>query len=135
MPSFIERIDHFVLTVASIPATAAFYEKALGFEAFTSEDGRTALTFGGQKINLHEVGREFEPKALRPTPGSGDFCLITAEPIEDVAERLRGQGVPIEEGPVARTGAQAPLVSIYLRDPDQNLIEIANERPGADEIA
>lgn len=135
MPSLVERIDHIVLTVASIPATAAFYEKALGFEVFTSEDGRTALTFGEQKINLHQVGREFEPKAKRPTPGSGDFCLITTEPIEEVAERLRSQGIAIEEGPVARTGARAPLVSIYLRDPDQNLIEIANERAGADEIA
>lgn len=135
MPSSIERIDHFVLTVASIPATVAFYERALGLEVFTSEDGRTALTFGVHKINLHEVGREFEPKALRPTPGSGDFCLVTTEPIDEVAERLRSQGVGIEEGPVARTGARAPLVSIYLRDPDRNLIEIANERSGADEIA
>lgn len=135
MPSLIERIDHIVLTVASISATAAFYERVLGFEVFTSEDGRTALTFGEQKINLHETGREFEPKAKRPTPGSGDFCLVTTEPIEEVAERLRSQGVAIEEGPVARTGAGAPLVSIYLRDPDQNLVEIANERAGADEIA
>lgn len=128
MPGAIERIDHFVLTVASIAETAAFYEHALGFEVATFGEGRTALAFGAHKINLHEAGREFEPKALRPTPGSGDFCLVTTEPVEQVAERLRRLGIHIEEGPVARTGARAPLVSIYIRDPDQNLVEIANER-------
>ena len=129
MPTAIERIDHFVLTVASIPATAAFYERALGFEVVTFGEGRTALAFGGHKINLHEAGREFEPKAAKPTPGSGDFCLSTAEPVQQVAQRLRALGFAIEGGPVPRPGARGPLVSIYIRDPDQNLIEIANEAP------
>lgn len=124
----IERIDHFVLTVASIPATAAFYERALGFRTVTFGAGRTALAFGEHKINLHEAGREFDPKALRPMPGSGDFCLTTREPVESIAERLQNLGIAIEEGPVERTGARGPLISLYFRDPDGNLVEVANER-------
>ena len=126
----ITRFDHFVLTVASIPETVAFYEGALGFRAVT-DNGRTALHFAGHKINLHEAGREFEPKAKRPTPGSGDFCLVTEEPVETIAARLTESGVAIEEGPVARTGTRAPLRSIYCRDPDGNLVEVANEEPDA----
>lgn len=124
------RLDHIVLTVRSIPVTVDFYERALGFRAETIE-GRTALHFGDNKINLHEVGNEFSPRAQLAAPGTGDFCVTTYEPVEAVAERLTLMGILIEEGPVARTGARSPLWSIYLRDPDQNLVEIANERPEA----
>jgi catechol 2,3-dioxygenase-like lactoylglutathione lyase family enzyme len=128
-PPPLSRIDHFVLTVASVAHTAAFYADALGmnFEQFCPADGsiRTALTFGAHKINLHEVGREFDPKAAAPTPGSGDFCLISDAPTEDWLVHLRAQGIAIADGPVSRTGATGPLVSIYLRDPDGNLVEIA----------
>lgn len=126
----ITRLDHFVLTVASIQATCDFYARALGFEAATW-NGRTALHFAGHKINLHEAGHEFSPHARVPAPGSGDFCLVTEEPVERIAERLAEQGIAVEEGPVVRTGARAPLRSIYLRDPDGNLVEVANEEPDA----
>jgi catechol 2,3-dioxygenase-like lactoylglutathione lyase family enzyme len=88
---------------------------------------RTALQFGGQKINLHQLGYEFEPKAQTPTPGSADLCLITATPLSDVIAHLAACGVVVEEGPVPRTGARGPLESVYIRDPDGNLIELANE--------
>jgi catechol 2,3-dioxygenase-like lactoylglutathione lyase family enzyme len=124
----INRLDHFVLTVADIDATVAFYTRQLGMEAVTFGDGRTALAFGTSKINLHEVGKEFEPKAVRPTPGSADICLVVDEPVADVIAQLRSAGVPIEEGPVERTGAIGPILSCYLRDPDGNLIELSNYR-------
>jgi len=120
-------IDHVVLTVKSIAATTEFYADVLGVEAVVFDDGRHALQIGRQKINLHEAGHEFEPKARRPTPGSGDLCFITDEPLDDVIARLTGLGIPIEEGPVARTGAVGPLSSVYVRDPDGNLVEIANQ--------
>ena len=122
----IDRIDHFVLTVASIEATCAFYSDVLGMEVVTFAGGRRALSFGAQKINLHEVGREFEPKAARPTAGSGDFCLIADTPLEEVIAHLQARGIAIEEGPVNRTGATGPIRSVYFRDPDDNLVEIAN---------
>ena len=122
----IDRIDHFVLTVASIEATCAFYRDVLGMEVVTFAGRRRALSFGAQKINLHEVGREFEPKAARPTAGSGDFCLIADTPLEEVIAHLQDHGVAIEEGPVSRTGATGPIRSVYFRDPDDNLVEIAN---------
>jgi catechol 2,3-dioxygenase-like lactoylglutathione lyase family enzyme len=122
----VERLDHLVLTVASIEATCRFYERALGMTARSFEDGRTALHFGDQKINLHEVGHEFEPKALRPTPGSGDLCFITATPMAEVVAHLAACAIVIEEGPVPRTGALGAMQSVYIRDPDLNLIEIAN---------
>lgn len=121
----IGRIDHFVLTVASIEATCAFYRDVLGMEVVTFAGGRRALSFGAQKINLHEVGREFEPKAARPTAGSGDFCLIADTPLEQVIAELQARGIAIEEGPVSRTGATGPIRSVYIRDPDDNLVEIA----------
>lgn len=121
----IGRIDHFVLTVASIEATCAFYRDVLGMEVVTFAGGRRALSFGAQKINLHEVGREFEPKAARPTAGSGDFCLIADTPLEQVVADLQARGIAIEEGPVNRTGATGPIRSVYIRDPDDNLVEIA----------
>ncbi len=122
----IDRIDHVVLTVASIEATCAFYRDVLGMEVVTFAGGRRALSFGAQKINLHEVGREFEPKAARPTAGSGDFCLIADTPLEQVIAELQARGIAIEEGPVSRTGATGPIRSVYIRDPDDNLVEIAN---------
>ena len=122
----IDRIDHLVLTVADIEATCEFYRRALGMEHVTfGPDSRVALTFGRQKINLHRAGAEFEPKAARPTPGSADLCFITGTPIEDVVAELTAAGVAIVEGPVPRTGATGPMTSVYLRDPDDNLIEIA----------
>ena len=122
----IDRLDHLVLTVADIDATVEFYTSVLGMQAVTFGAGRSALTFGLSKINLHQAGREFEPKAGRPTPGSADLCLIAADPLERVIEELAAHDVPIEEGPVERTGATGPILSVYFRDPDQNLIEVSN---------
>ncbi len=122
----IDRLDHLVLTVASIEATVAFYERALGMTAETFGAGRTALKYGRQKINLHQAGKEFEPKALKPTPGSGDLCFIATTRLADVVVHLKAMGVAIEEGPIARTGATGPILSVYIRDPDRNLIEISN---------
>ena len=123
----IRSIDHFVLTVASVRATCDFYARALGFgvETFGAE-GRTALTFGEQKRNLHEVGREFAPRARVATAGSGDFCLLTETPVEEVVAHLAGLGIAIEEGPVRKTGATGPLNSVYFRDPVGNLVEVSN---------
>jgi catechol 2,3-dioxygenase-like lactoylglutathione lyase family enzyme len=120
----IDYLNHLVLTVASIEATVAFYTSALGMELITFGD-RKALRFGEQKINLHQVGREFEPKALRPTPGSGDLCFITKAPLEKVISHLNAGNYLIELGPVARDGARGEMLSIYIRDPDLNLIEIS----------
>lgn len=118
--------DHLVLTVASIERTADFYERVLGMtrEVFGPER-RTALRFGPHKINLHEQGREFEPKAEAPTPGSADLCFLV-EGFEDIARHLAAEGVPILAGPVERTGARGPIVSYYIRDPDLNLIELSH---------
>ncbi len=121
----IERFDHIVLTVADLQATCAFYERVLGMRMVTFAGGRKALAFGDQKINLHERGREFEPNAHAPTPGSADLCFVAATPLDQVMEHLRACGVPLLEGPVPRTGALGPIVSVYFRDPDQNLIEVA----------
>ena len=126
----VNRFDHVVLTVASIDATVDFYTRVLGMAAVTFGDGRTALRFGNSKINLHQAGHEFEPKARCPTPGSMDLCFIVDDPIEDVPGQLAAAGVAIEEGPVARTGATGEIVSCYLRDPDGNLIELSNYRTG-----
>jgi catechol 2,3-dioxygenase-like lactoylglutathione lyase family enzyme len=121
----IERLDHLVLTVRDIAATCDFYSKVLGMEVVTFGAGRKALAFGRQKFNLHEAGREFEPKADRPTPGSADLCLIAQGPLDEVIEHLLRCGVPVLEGPVQRTGALGPITSVYFRDPDQNLIEVS----------
>lgn len=121
----IKNIDHFVLTVASIEATCAFYEKILGMKVEVFGEGRKALAFGNQKINLHEMGKEFEPKANKPTSGSADFCLITEKPITEVVQHLKTCDVKIEDGPVARTGARGAITSVYFRDPDANLIEVS----------
>ena len=143
----IESLDHLVLTVRDLQATVHFYSTILGMEEITFQPPsggppRTALRFGQQKINLHLAGAEFEPKALKPTPGSADLCFITKQPIEGGSNKSgEGDGdnssscwishfakhqIPIEEGPVKRTGANGPINSIYVRDPDKNLIEISN---------
>lgn len=121
----IDRIDHIVLTVKDIEAACDFYSEVLGMEIVTFGEGRTALAFGRQKINLHQAGKEFEPKAAAPAPGSADLCFITESPLVEVTEHLRSCGVEIIEGPVKRTGAVGPIESVYIRDPDLNLIEIA----------
>jgi catechol 2,3-dioxygenase-like lactoylglutathione lyase family enzyme len=125
----VESLDHLVLTVADIERTTAFYVEALGMQAVTFGEGRRALAFGQQKINLHQAGREFEPKAAHPQPGSGDLCFVSAGPMDAIVEHLRACGVPIEEGPVERTGARGPMTSVYVRDPDGNLVEIATYAP------
>jgi catechol 2,3-dioxygenase-like lactoylglutathione lyase family enzyme len=122
----IDRIDHVVLTVGDIEVTCAFYQRVLGMKVLSFEGGRKALTFGNEKFNLHQAGKEFEPKADRPTPGSADFCLITTTPINEVVLHLESCGVRILEGPVPRTGATGPILSVYFRDPDLNLIEVSN---------
>jgi catechol 2,3-dioxygenase-like lactoylglutathione lyase family enzyme len=125
----IDRIDHVVLTVRDIEATCGFYQRVLGMKILSFEGGRRALAFGNQKFNLHQAGREFEPKADRPMPGSADLCLITATPIDEVVAHLKSCDVHILDGPVERTGATGPILSVYLRDPDLNLIEVANVLP------
>jgi catechol 2,3-dioxygenase-like lactoylglutathione lyase family enzyme len=123
----ITALDHLVLTVHDPAATQRLYCDGLGMELrrFGAAGARQALHFGDHKINLHVAGHEFEPKALHPTPGSADLCFLTATPLDQVAARLAACGFAVIEGPVARSGAQGPIVSLYLRDPDGNLIEIA----------
>jgi catechol 2,3-dioxygenase-like lactoylglutathione lyase family enzyme len=123
----IDRLDHLVLTVANLEITIEFYQHVLGMDVVRFGDNRVALSFGSQKINLHKYGQEFEPKAKCPTPGSADLCFVTSMPLQHVIEHLGACGVSIIEGPVRRTGARGPLQSVYIRDPDLNLIEIANE--------
>jgi len=120
------RFDHIVLTVADIELSCRFYERVLGMRVVTFAGGRKALAFGEQKINLHQRGKEFEPKAHAPTPGSADLCFIAATPVADVLVHLESCGVAVLEGPVARTGAVGPITSVYFRDPDNNLIEVAS---------
>ncbi|CAL9706853.1 unnamed protein product [Knipowitschia caucasica] len=125
-PVAVTRLDHLVLTVRSVPYTIHFYSAVLGMEVITFKGNRKALGFGQQKLNLHQLGQEFEPKAKHPTPGSADLCLITTTPLADVAAHLHICGVRIEEGPVERTGAMGSITSLYFRDPDDNLIEVSN---------
>jgi len=122
----IDRLDHLVLTVKSIAATCEFYLNALGMGVIIFGENRKALVFGTQKINLHENGKEVEPKAKHPTPGSADLCFITSTPLQDVIEHLHHYGVEIIEGPVMKTGAVGIILSVYFRDPDMNLIEVSN---------
>jgi catechol 2,3-dioxygenase-like lactoylglutathione lyase family enzyme len=124
----IDRFDHVVLTVADLDATVDFYTQVLGMEAVTFGEGRRALAFGHSKINLHLAGHEFEPKADHPVPGSADLCLITLDPLDQVIAELTAHAVPVELGPVERIGATGELLSVYFRDPDQNLIEVSNYR-------
>jgi catechol 2,3-dioxygenase-like lactoylglutathione lyase family enzyme len=124
MAFVLEHLDHLVLTVANIDATVDFYTEVLGMDLIKA-DGRKALAFGIQRLNLHQRGHEFEPKAAHPTPGSADLCFLTTTSLDTVMEYLREQKVHIEAGPVEREGAIGKLRSIYLRDPDRNLIEIS----------
>ncbi|MFC6787233.1 VOC family protein [Halobaculum halobium] len=117
-------IDHFVLTVSDVAASCEFYE-SLGAEVVTFGDDRKAVRFGDQKINLHPTDGDVTPVAAEPTVGAGDFCLLTETPIETVEAELRERGIEIAMGPVERTGAVAPITSVYVRDPDGNLVEIA----------
>jgi catechol 2,3-dioxygenase-like lactoylglutathione lyase family enzyme len=122
----VNRLDHFVLTVHDIEASVSFYTRVLGMAETTFADGRKALVFGSSKINLHRAGHEFEPKAAVPTPGSGDLCLIVDDDLDTVRAQLAAAGVEVEAGPVERTGAVGKIISVYIRDPDQNLIELSN---------
>lgn len=114
------------MTVSSIDVICEFYLRALGMDIVTFSESRKALSFGVQKINLHEIDKEYEPKAHMPTPGSIDLCLITETPIDEVVSHLASVNVKVLEGPIRRTGATGPVISVYFRDPDQNLIEISN---------
>ena len=129
MKLLVDRVDHIVLTVADIEATTLFYERALGLkrETFRGPDGqpRYALAFGKQKINLQDSDTVTPTKAARPTFGSGDFCLIAAVPLDDVIAHLRAESIALEAGPVPRRGAVGALRSVYFRDPDGNLVEVA----------
>jgi catechol 2,3-dioxygenase-like lactoylglutathione lyase family enzyme len=122
----IDRIDHIVITAFDLERPLDFYARVMGMEPITFAGGRRGLAFGRQKINLHQAGREFEPKALKPTPGSMDLCFITETPLEEVIARLRANAVVIVDGPVPKTGALGPMMSVYFRDPDGNLIEVSN---------
>jgi catechol 2,3-dioxygenase-like lactoylglutathione lyase family enzyme len=125
----VDRIDHLVLTCRDMPATIRFYTKVLGMREVTFGPGRKALAFGGQKINLHAASHASAGVAAlpaAPTAGSADLCLIVNEPLSDVVAHLDLHGVPVHEGPVARTGATGSIMSVYVRDPDGNLIELSN---------
>ena len=121
----IDRLDHLVLTVADIDTTCAFYARAMGMEVVEFANGRFSLTFGRQKINLHQRGREFEPKAAHPMTGSADLCFIAAISLPEVVTHLQSCNIPIIAGPIARTGAMGAMISVYFRDPDMNLIEVS----------
>jgi catechol 2,3-dioxygenase-like lactoylglutathione lyase family enzyme len=129
----IDRIDHIVLTVFDLERTLAFYSRVLGMEPVTFAGGRRGLAFGRQKLNLHQAGREFEPKALRPAPGTIDLCFVASTPLEQVIAALKAEQVAIIEGPVPKTGALGPMMSVYFRDPDGNLIEVSNYADAAKE--
>ena len=123
--ALVESLDHLVLTVEDIERTCSFYETALGLERETFGEDRTALRFGRQKINLHPNPSPIDTKAGRPTPGSADICFIAAVPLDQVRQTLDAAGIPLVTGPVARVGALGPVTSLYIRDPDENLVEIA----------
>ncbi|WP_062366729.1 VOC family protein [Variovorax paradoxus] len=125
----IDHLDHLVLTTSDEGACTRFYVDVMGMALETFGANRKAFRFGNQKINLHVKGHEFEPKAQLPTPGSLDLCFIASVPLEEVIARLKDKGVPILEGPVMRTGATSRIRSVYVRDPDLNLIEISELAP------
>ena len=122
----VRSIDHLVLTVKNIDETTRFYETVLGMEKLVFDDGRAALGFGNQKINLHQAGKEFEPKAHKAVPGSADLCFVTDVNLGQAIEHVKGFGIQIIEGPVTRVGAMGPMLSFYFRDPDMNLIEVSS---------
>lgn len=121
----LQRFDHVVLTVKDLEVTVDFYTRVLGMRVSASAGGPLAVKFGDQKINLHELGSEFQPNARRAVPGTGDLCFITEQPIEEVVRHLEECEVDIVEGPVGRVGALGPMTSVYFRDPDGNLLEVA----------
>ncbi|MGH1485593.1 MAG: VOC family protein [Cellvibrionaceae bacterium] len=121
-----ESIDHIVLTVKNIDTSVSFYTSIMGMEKIVFGDNRVALLFGNQKINLHQLGNEFEPKAHNVKVGSADLCFIINQPINKAIEHLHLCNIPIIEGPVSRTGAVGKVVSVYFRDPDGNLIEVSS---------
>lgn len=121
----IDRIDHLVLTVRSVDATCDFYTACLGMARVDTDDRPTALHFASQKINVHQADHTFDPKARNPKPGSADFCLVSAVPLDEVMSILARHGVSLELGPVQRHGACGTMESIYFRDPDGNLIEVS----------
>ncbi|MEM8804700.1 MAG: VOC family protein [Cyanobacteria bacterium P01_G01_bin.38] len=123
----LSRLDHLVLTVRDIEATCQFYTQILGMALITFGENRKALQFGQQKINLHPAGQEFEPKAQSPAPGSADLCFLTQTRLDEVVTHLKANNIPILEGPIQRTGTIGPILSVYIRDPDGNLLEIANQ--------
>jgi len=125
----ITSLDHLVLTVKSVERSCHFYGEVLGMEIVTFGQDRKAASFGQQKINFQEVGKEIDPKAKYPTSGSGDLCLITEDTPAHVLQQLKQKGVAVELGPVQRTGALGPITSIYVRDPDDNLVEISSYTP------
>jgi catechol 2,3-dioxygenase-like lactoylglutathione lyase family enzyme len=125
----IDHLDHIVLTTARTEECIDFYTRALGMKLERFAEGRMALKFGNQKINLHEKGGEFEPRATLASPGTLDFCLIASVPLDEVIARLNAARITIIEGPVMKTGANWPIRSVYVRDPDGNLVEIS-ERAG-----
>ncbi len=124
----IDHLDHLVLTVQDIQAACEFYSRVLGMQVVTFAEGRKALQFGNQKINLHQKAKEIEPKAQHPTPGSADLCFLTSMPLEHVIAHLQSCNVSLLLGPVERAGVTKSLVSIYFRDPDGNLLEVSNAR-------
>lgn len=126
MRPLVQGLDHWVLTVRDPQRTTDFYRDVLGMTVESFAGGRLALRCGDQKINIHVAGNEFSPHAAAPTPGSGDFCCLCSVPVAQLAADLTARGVSVELGPVARTGSLGPLLSIYIRDPDGNLIELAN---------
>jgi len=123
----VDSLDHLVLTVQSISKTIDFYQHVLGMQARTFDDGRVALHFGAQKLNLHEAGHVIDPHVRHATPGSADLCFLTRVPLEAVVQHLTACGVRVIEGPGFRTGALGSLHSVYFYDPDENLIEVANQ--------
>ena len=125
----IDHLDHLVLTTADEAACVRFYVEGLGMTLESFGEGRKAFRFGNQKINLHVKGHEFEPKANTPLPGALDLCFIASVSIEEVIARLRAKGIPIIQGPVMRTGATSRIRSVYVRDPDLNLVEISELQP------
>ena len=122
----VASLDHLVLTVQDIPRAIKFYVEVLGMQEVTFGDNRKALTYGQQKINLHKFGKEFEPKAASPLPGSADLCFIVDGALEDFMKQLNYNNIEILQGPVARNGALGAINSVYIRDPDQNLIELSS---------
>ena len=125
---FLASLDHLVLTVADVQKTIDFYCGVLGCEEVTFGDNRKAIRFGDQKINPHVKGKEIQPHARHPTPGSADLCFLSTVPVAALAGHFKAHGIAVELGPVERTGATGNLLSIYVRDPDGNLIEIANRK-------